>query len=220
MADINRSRKKLIKRRSGRKDLLTDNLAKPEGAAEETADEVVSGYHFKSREAAQDAKDELIAIKYVSQKTDTKDPRQVFLLYNKLIDKGLFKTLIGLNYLRELQHFLYLSSAVPNEKIRPIPIDFELQEIIDGRRQLAKDKSSMRALERESRRYHDYFVRSLIVNIVLVLAVIAFILITKFSVNPNIMNYETNLQNKYAGWQEQLESQEASLKAREQELHR
>lgn len=190
------------------------------GAEEKSADFIVAGYHFRSREAAQEAKDEQLAIKYVSQKTDTKDPKQVYLLYNKLIDKGLFKTLLGLNYLRELQHFLYLSQDIPNEKIQPIPIDFELQELIDDRRELVRNKDSLRELEKKSQKYHDYFIKSLIVNIVLLLSVIAFLLITKFSVNPNILNYETNLQNKYAGWQEQLESQEASLKAREQELGR
>lgn len=218
MADQNR------RKRMGKKIKSEQAGAQPvngqAGEEEKQADYIVSGYHFKSREAAQDAKDEQLAIKYVSQKTDTKDPKQVYLLYNKLIDKGLFKTLIGLNYLRELQHFLYLSQDIPNEKIQPIPIDFELQELIDDRRELVKNKSSLQELEKKSRKYHDYFVKSLIINIVLVISVIAFLLITKFSVNPNILNYETNLQNKYAGWQEQLESQEASLKAREQELNR
>lgn len=180
----------------------------------------VAGYNFKTKEAAQDAKDELNAIKYVSAKTDTKDPKQVFILYNKLLDKELFKTLIGINYLRELQQFLYVSKEVPNDKIRPIPINFELQELLDDRRQLTKHKGALRAMEKKSRKYKDWFIKSLILNIILVIVLIAVIMITRSASNPNILNYEVNLQNKYAGWQEQLESQEASLKAREKELNK
>ena len=56
-------------------------------------------------------------------------------------------------------------------------------------------------------------------NIALVAAIIAMVIITLTSKNPNIINYETNLEDKYSAWQEQLQSQEASLKAREQAGH-
>lgn len=39
--------------------------------------------------------------------------------------------------------------------------------------------------------------------------------ILKTSSTPTVIDYERKLQDKYATWQEQLESQEASLKARE-----
>ena len=37
----------------------------------------VGGYNFKTKDTAQEAKDELNAIKYMTAKTDTKDPKQV-----------------------------------------------------------------------------------------------------------------------------------------------
>ena len=40
---------------------------------------MVGGYEFTSKEDAQIAKDELNAIKYVSSKTNSKDPKQVYL---------------------------------------------------------------------------------------------------------------------------------------------
>ena len=45
---------------------------------------MVGGYEFNTKEDAQLAKDELNAIKYVSAKTNTKDPKQVYNLYNKI----------------------------------------------------------------------------------------------------------------------------------------
>ena len=64
---------------------------------------VVGGYTFKTKQEAQEAKDEMNAIKYLSGKTDSKDPKQVYVLYNKIIDRQLFYTSIGLNYLKNLQ---------------------------------------------------------------------------------------------------------------------
>lgn len=179
----------------------------------------VSGYHFKTKETATEAKNELNAIKYVSAKTDTKDPRQVYLLYNKLLDRELFKTLVGINYLRELQQFLYLSDEVPNDKIRPIPIHYELQEILDTRREVTNHKSVIMRVERERDRYKNFFVKSVIVNVALIVVIIAIAILFLTSSNPTILNYETKLQDRYAGWQEQIESQEASLKAWEKELN-
>lgn len=68
---------------------------------------MVGGYEFTSKEDAQIAKDELNAIKYVSSKTNSKDPKQVYSLYNKIIERKLFSTQIGMNYLKSLQTFLY-----------------------------------------------------------------------------------------------------------------
>lgn len=178
----------------------------------------VGGYTFKSKEAADEAKNELNAIKYVSSKTDTKDPKQVYLLYNKLLDKELFKTLIGMNYLKDLQQFLYMSNEIPNDRIRPIPINYELKEVLDGKREIAGNKSLIRKLEKERDRYKDKYIKSVIINIVLVAVIIVMIAISMTSSNPNIIDYERKLQDKYATWQEQLEQQEESLKAREAEL--
>ena len=161
---------------------------------------IVAGYHFKSKEAAEKAKDEVNAIKYLSEKTDAKDARNVYALYNKLLDTDLFKTLVGLNYLRELQDILYKSKDIPNEKIRPIPVQFEVQEFLDGRRQITKNKGQIRTLEQKCSHYKDWFVRSMIVNAALLVIILVIILITRNSSNPNILNYEVNLQNKYAGW--------------------
>ena len=80
---------------------------------------VVGGYTFKTKQEAQEAKDEMNAIKYLSGKTDSKDPKQVYVLYNKIIDRQLFYTSIGLNYLKNLQQFLYNSPDIPDDKIKP-----------------------------------------------------------------------------------------------------
>lgn len=187
---------------------------------EEFSDYVVDGYYFRTKETALEAQNELNAIKYVSMKTDLKDPKQVYLLYNKLLEKELFKTIVGIGYLKRLQDFLYASDEIPNDKIQPISIDYELQELIKGRREITRNKSVINKLKKEKKKYNDMFIKAIIVNVVLV-AVIAFMItITLTSKNPNIIDYENKLQNKYSTWQEELESQEESIKAREEELYK
>lgn len=180
---------------------------------------MVGGYEFASKEDAQVAKDELNAIKYVSAKTNSKDPKQVYSLYNKIIERKLFSTQIGMNYLKSLQTFLYKSKEIPNDKIQPIPINTETQDEINIRRERSEFKSELRDLSIKVARYKNNFTRVMIVNVILVIIIVAMFIILNTSSNPNIINYEVNLQNKYAQWQEQLQSQEQSLKARENELN-
>lgn len=180
---------------------------------------MVGGYEFTTKEDAQIAKDELNAIKYVSAKTNSKDPKQVYSLYNKIIERKLFSTQIGMNYLKSLQTFLYKSSEIPNDKIQPIPINTDTQDEINIRRERSEFKSELRDLSIKAARYKNNFTRVMIINVILVIIIVAMFIILNTSSNPNIINYEVNLQNKYAQWQEQLQSQEQSLNARENELN-
>lgn len=176
---------------------------------------MVGGYEFATKEEAQLAKDELNAIKYLSQKTNSKDPKQVYSLYNKIIERKLFSTHVGMNYLKNLQTFLYKSDEIPNDKIQPIPINAETQGEINIRRERSEFKSELRDMSVKVAKYKNNFTRVMIINVVLIIIIIAMFVILNTSSNPNIINYEVNIQNKYSQWQEQLQSQEESLNARE-----
>lgn len=180
---------------------------------------MVGGYEFATKEEAQLAKDELNAIKYLSQKTNSKYPKQVYSLYNKIIERKLFSTHVGMNYLKNLQTFLYKSDEIPNDKIQPIPINAETQGEINIRRERSEFKSELRDMSVKVAKYKNNFTRVMIINVVLIIIIIAMFVILNTSSNPNIINYEVNIQNKYSQWQEQLQSQEESLNARENALN-
>ena len=180
---------------------------------------MVGDYEFATKEEAQLAKDELNAIKYLSQKTNSKDPKQVYSLYNKIIERKLFSTHVGMNYLKNLQTFLYKSDEIPNDKIQPIPINAETQGEINIRRERSEFKSELRDMSVKVAKYKNNFTRVMIINVVLIIIIIAMFVILNTSSNPNIINYEVNIQNKYSQWQEQLQSQEESLNARENALN-
>ena len=60
---------------------------------------------------------------------------------------------------------------------------------------------------------------SVIMNIVMIVAIIAMFVITLNSDQPNILNYERNLQDKYASWEQELTRREQTVRERERELH-
>ena len=172
---------------------------------------VVGGYTFKTKQEAQEAKDEMNAIKYLSGKTDSKDPKQVYVLYNKIIDRQLFYTSIGLNYLKNLQQFLYNSPDIPDDKIKPIPLKSETQIAIDRRRERNEHRSELHTLSIQVAKYKNNYMRIMIVNVFLVIALIAMFFILKTGSNSNVINYSS--------WQTELESKEAKLKEKEKELN-
>lgn len=67
---------------------------------------LVEGYEFDSVEAANEAKKELEAVKFMSQKTNGCTPEMAYKVYSKIVDNNLFHTEIGFDYLRALEEFL------------------------------------------------------------------------------------------------------------------
>lgn len=64
----------------------------------------------------------------------------------------------------------------------------------------------------------DSFTLSVILNILLGIAVIAMFMITLNSDNPNVLNYEKALTNRYAAWEQELTEREAKIREKEMEL--
>jgi len=67
---------------------------------------VVEGYEFDTLEEANQAKVEMDAVKYMSQKTAGAAPEVALKIYRKIVDNNLFHTEIGLDYLRALEEYL------------------------------------------------------------------------------------------------------------------
>ena len=59
---------------------------------------------------------------------------------------------------------------------------------------------------------------SMLVNAVLVILIALMFYITTTSKNPNIINYEKALQNKYVDWEQELTEREQQIREKEKEL--
>lgn len=166
----------------------------------------VDGFVFKNGEDAKLAKAELNRIDQLEGKIDHKNPHLVYAVYEKAITNNLFKTPVGISYLKRLQEEIKRSPLIQKE-ISDIPVN-NLTEI-----KLVKEEVKTTNLANKIPRRFSFMM-----NIVMIVIVIILFYITATSPTPNVINYEYNLQNKYADWNEELLQREQIIREREKEL--
>ena len=181
-------------------------------SAEQTVDErVVGNYRFASFDDAKEAKAEERKAAYLHAHLDYKNPENVRKIYEKAVSDRIFRTPAGLAFLSQLRTYL-LKSGVGDD-ISPIPLYVRFTEAFREREDPTK-----RRIEREKERRQkrlDRFQFSLLLNIALLLMVGAMFYLTMSSPNPNILNYEQTLINKYSSWEEELNARENAVREAE-----
>ena len=92
--------------------------------------------------------------------------------------------------------------------------------------QLEQEKQKRREAQLRQRRTEErlksrkgFFRTSIAINVFLMLVVIGMVIITLMDSNPNILNYENRIVDRYAEWEQELEEREQNIKEREQELN-
>lgn len=183
---------------------------------EKQQDKVVSGFAFYTEQDARLAEQERQKIAYLDKRIDHTDVNSVLAIYKKALEERVFRTPVGLEYLRELQGELKEQEALLDEEIPPITLwmnfDNEFREKYSpARKRIQPDvrKDGEKAVLR----------LSVVMNIVMIIAIIIMFIITLNSDQPNILNYEKNLQNKYATWEQELTRREQAVREKERELH-
>lgn len=174
---------------------------------------VVDGFSFSTAKDAALAAQEQKKVDYLEARIPYDNPKGVLNVYRQSIHERIFKTPIGLFYLRHLQDYLQNCEEIAKEDIPPIPLykkyDGEIRETTSPARNRvmpAKKKKSM-ALP-----------LSVMINVVLAIAVISMFVITLKADQPNILNYEKALTNRYASWEQELTEREQAVREKEREL--
>lgn len=174
----------------------------------------VNGFIFESEELANKARKEADGIKYIKSQTRMDNPDVVYDLYNKILQKKMFDTPVGIAFLVELQEYLKAVPYISNEDIRPIPVR---NSVVIKTERAKEEKPKAEKSKTVVKVKHSKFF--MFTTFVLVFAVIGMFAITYFSGNnTNIINYENEIINKYEIWEKQLDEKEAQLKAREQAI--
>lgn len=176
----------------------------------------VDGYLFFSKEDRDLALEEKQKIDYFEEKTKGKNKTMLLNLYDSILDQKLFKTPVGLEYLRKLREEL-IADGYEESQIRPIPLyrnySYKTGEEIDvsyvKRRVKPSDRGEKKA---------GYLQISVCFNLLLTLLVITMFVITMKSDNPNILNYKKQILNEYASWEQELTERENRVREKEQEL--
>ena len=177
---------------------------------------IVNGYAFYNNSDAALAETERKKVEYLKTHIRGAEPEKVLVVYSKAIEDRLFKTPVGIDFLREMQVYLIEQCDYSPEEVPPISVYTEFEKALHSDYSAKKPKVS--AVKQEPKEKVPALYISVVLNILLVIAVIAMFVITLKSDNPNIINYETNLVNKYSYWEQELTTKQQELRNKENEL--
>lgn len=173
----------------------------------------VDGFKFYTEKDASLARIEKQKIEYMEARMDYSVPESIRYIYERAIQERLFKTPVGLRYLKQLQEFLLSQPQIAPESVPEIPLyiafDGELRERTDSARTRVKPSK---------KKDRTKYTISVILNVLLVFAIVAMFYISVSSEQPNIYNYERVLQDKYATWEQELSEREQAIREKELEL--
>lgn len=174
---------------------------------------IAEGFSFASAQDAKEAENERAKIEYLEAHMDYDNPNSILKVYRKAIDDRVFKTPVGIMYLKELQSFLYQQTQIDQEQILDIPVyqvyvqsKLEHRQKVRSRIKPGSDKKS------------GVLTMSVILNLALAVAMLAMFVITLNSDQPNVLNYERAVTNRYASWEQELTEREQAVREKEREL--
>lgn len=173
------------------------------------------GFSFNNERDAQAAALEKKKIDYLETKIDYNNPQAMLRLYEKAIHDRVFKTPVGILFLKKLQGILIDSDEINNEDIIPIPVFYSMDDKI--RRYQNPAQNRVLPSEQKKNRVNFVFL-SVILNILLVVAIMAMFSIALNTEQPNIINYRTTIVNQYSQWEQELTQREAAVREKEKEL--
>jgi hypothetical protein len=186
----------------------------------------LGAFSYADKVMADDAERELKRIQKLEQQIDYSKPKVVHLLYDKMINASSLRTPEGLIYMSEMYGFLREHSTELDHELRGIPVEM-FSGITRTREAEGGDDLKLteenfnklkRRLKREKQESKSKILSHRIVIAFLAAAIVVMFLIAFKSDTPNILNYETALQNKYAAWDAELTQREAELRARTVEM--
>ena len=177
----------------------------------DTKSRVVDGFEFPSFKEAQIAIKEQQNIEVIRQRTPYTNPQAVYELYVKLIERGIFKTVVGYSYLHELRHRLlseyhYTEEEIPNIEI---PRRMEYDSVTEINQGVLKNKFEHLLVVKQ---------RMSIVIVALVIMVVGMFVIAVINPNAGYVNTENKVLNKYSAWEEDLQQREQAVKEKEEQL--
>ncbi len=182
---------------------------------------IVDGYQFTNQKDYDDAKNEKKGIKYLTAQIDWNDSNRVRQLYCDLCEQKIFRTPIGIDFMKKMRANLTKSA----EGDKPLPYvcvpsvnaeEYEKAVKIETK----KREDSIKEMSRANSKLRGKLKTAVFLNILLIVVIIFMFILANTSSNPNIINYERKIQDKYAKWAEELKDKENELRARENALEK
>ena len=172
---------------------------------------VVCGYLFQDEKEYINAIEDKRRIEQITEKIDWDDIDALLLVYNKLIEKNFFKTIVGLSFLNEMRSYILKEKKC---KLKPIVIRKKINKVEIGKgTEYYLDK--IQKLSEEKHNYSEKNKKMTIAIVALVTVIIGMFFIMATNENVGYFNAEEKVLNKYAAWEERLSNWEKELNERE-----
>ncbi len=98
------------------------------------------------------------------------------------------------------------------EEIPPVPAGRILNAPVAVSEQIKSGRPAKKNFDRQK------YITAVLACVILGIGMIAMILISCNSTNPNILNYKRNLENQYSSWEQELREREDTVRQKELEL--
>lgn len=174
---------------------------------------VVEGFAFQTNQDVELADLERKKIAYLEERIDYSNPDSILRIYEKSIHDNIFKTPVGIFYLKGLRDYLLKQEEIPAEAVEPIPLQHTF-----GKTKKAEYTTEKEHKETE-KKIPPAFSFSVILNFLMAAAIVAMFAIAINSEHPNILNYEKAITNRYATWEQELTQREQDVREKERELN-
>ena len=178
---------------------------------------IVDGYFFMTKEDAQRAISEKKKIRLIEERIHYDHPEEVLEIYNKVIKESLFKTPLGLQYLKGIQEFLLKSDRINRTDIYSIPV-YPVASKEKEQKEKAAEKRREQKRQEQREKDKNLFRFSVFLNIAMAIALVCMFWIAIASPNANMINYEKAITNQYAEWEQELTEREKSLREKERAI--
>ena len=178
-----------------------------------------AGYVFSSSAEMELAKKEAAGIQHINSKINYDDATSLLAIYNKLLERDLFTTVVGIDFLRNIRKILMEEYDYSSAELKSVPVHLTgiSKEELKVNEQIKKTvkKSDNQKKEKPKKVINISMLKPLIV-VVAIAAILVVIVFIQFRVysdseNLNILNYKARLERQYESWEEDLTERERVL---------
>ena len=166
------------------------------------------GHTFDDEKQWIAAKKEAEAIEYLRSKTDFSNMNNLMKLYNRILDRDMMETVIGIEFLKEIRNDLLGSGMFKEEQVRPVPLLPEVKKM--KKRKAAQVRSKERTLLERSERQNT--ILKVVCTFLSIIVIGMFVMVLTGTRSPLAIRYEEQILNKYAAWAQELQEKETFLR--------
>ena len=166
------------------------------------------GHTFDDEKQLIAAKKEAEAVEYLRSKTDFSNMNNLRKLYDRILDRDMMETVVGIDFLKEIRETLIGSGMFKEDQIRPVPLLPEVKKL--KKRKETQKRSRERTLLERSERQNT--ILKIVCFFLAAIVVAMFVIVLNGTRSPLAVKYEEQILNKYASWAEELKEKEEYLR--------